>query len=346
MSFTVAHHSRSFIVDGMEGRILVTGGSGFVGGAVCNALREKGCAVRGTGRRDRPDTLHKDVEYVSADLTDPEAVQRLCVDVSGIVHVAAKAGVWGPFSEYEQANVSATQVLLDAAKAGGVRVFVFTSTPSVVFNGEPIRGGDESLPYGNNFPCAYPATKAEAERRVLAAHGEGLATLALRPHLIWGPGDPHLFPRVFERVEAGKLRIVGAGDNRVDLTYIDNVVAGHIAALEALFAGRGGGQAYFLTQDEPVELWPFVNQVLRATGRPEIRRKVSLPLAYRAGAVCEGIWKIARLKGEPPMTRFVAMELAKDHWFSSAAAKKVLGYSPTVTMEEGMIRYLASLGHE
>ncbi len=335
-----------FILWGMDGKILVTGASGFVGGAVCRALVEKGFSVRGTGRRGRPGNLPDGVEYIVGDLNDPEVAERLCSGVTAVVHAAAKAGVWGPYSEYHHANVAATAKLLQAARAAEVRAFVFTSTPSVVFHGGAIRGGEETLPYGSHFPCAYPATKAEAERLVLAADGPDLRTLALRPHLIWGPGDPHLFPRVFERVDAGKLKIVGAGRNRVDLTFIDNVAAGHIAALESLLKGSGGGRAYFLTQDEPVELWPFVNRILEATGRQRVEKKVPLGLAFGIGAVCEGIWRLARVAGEPPMTRFVAQELAKDHWFSSKAAREILGYQPVVTMDQGVSRYLEALRNE
>lgn len=299
--------------------------------------------MRGTGRRRRPEGLAEDVEYRSGDLCDEGFVAELCEGVDLIVHAAAKAGVWGPEEDYFRANVEATDCLLSAARAYGVKGFVFTSTPSVVFNGKPIRAGDETMPVGKDFPCAYPKTKAEAERRVLAAGCGDFLTLALRPHLIWGPGDPHLFPRVFERVDAGKLKVVGDGRNKVDLTYIDNVAAGHVAAVESLLAGRGAGRAYFLTQDEPVELWPFVNHVLEATGREPVKKRVPLRVAYAAGAVCEGLWKLLRRESEPPMTRFVAKELATDHWFSSRAAREELGYQPTVSMEEGLKRYEESL---
>jgi len=330
----------------MKGKILVTGATGFVGGAVSRFLVEDGFDVLGTGRRKRPEDFPTRAGFQSADLSQRETVRALCEGVTGIVHAAAKAGVWGPEAEYRRANVEVTRNLLDAAKSAGVRALVFTSTPSVVFSGKPIRDGDEALPYGTDFPCAYPATKAEAERRVLAAHGEDLQTLALRPHLIWGPGDPHLFPRVFERVDAGKLKIVGDGRNRVDLTYIDNVAEGHRVALEALLQGRGGGEAYFLTQDEPVELWSFINEVLRATGRQPLQSRIGLRPAYAAGAMAEFIWRTFRLKGEPPLTRFVAKELATDHWFSSAAARKTFGYEPMVSMETGVKRYLEWLTHE
>jgi len=328
---------------GMGGTILVTGASGFVGGAVCSLLHERGYSVRGTGRKERPVRLPPDVGYRQADLTDRAAVAALCEGVTAVIHTAAKAGVWGPELEYRRANVDATANLLDAARESGVECFVFTSTPSVVFSGKPIRNGDETMAYGKDFPRTYPATKAEAEQTVLAAHEDAFRTLALRPHLIWGPGDPHLFPRVFERADAGRLRIVGDGRNRVDLTYIDNVASGHLAALEALAAGRGGGRAYFLTQDEPVALWPFINELLERTGRPVLTRKVPLGVAIAAGSIAERVWKTLRLKGEPPMTRFVAKELGTDHWFSSRAARDELGYQPTVSVAEGMDRTLERL---
>ncbi|MEM0967228.1 MAG: NAD-dependent epimerase/dehydratase family protein [Verrucomicrobiota bacterium] len=327
----------------MRGLVLVTGASGFVGGAVCRALQNKGYSVRGTGRRERPRELPSDVEYLPGDLCDTGFTKNLVEGVDAVVHAAAKAGIWGPLEEYRRANVEATSTLLEAARDGQPEAFVYTSTPSVVFNGKPIQNGDENLAYGTNFPCAYPATKAEAERLVLEANDSGFRTLALRPHLIWGPGDPHLFPRVFERVDAGKLKIVGDGTNRVDLTFIENVASGHVAAVESLLTGKGGGEAFFLTQDEPVELWPFINRVLKATGRSELNKKVPLSLAYRAGAICEFLWGLLRRKEDPPMTRFVAKELATDHWFYSRAARETLGYVPAVSMEEGLARYLESL---
>lgn len=330
----------------MKRKILVTGASGFVGGAVSRLLVENGYEVLGTGRRDRPANFPDGSEYRRADLLNRQDVAALCDGVTGVVHAAAKAGVWGPEDEYRAANVETTRALLEAARSSGVEVFVFTSTPSVVFHGESIRGGDEAMPYGVNFPCAYPATKAEAEKLVLSAHSDSFQTLALRPHLIWGPGDPHLFPRVFERVDAGKLKIVGAGRNRVDLTYIDNVAGGHLAALESLLEGRGGGKAYFLTQDEPVELWPFVNQVLKETGRKPLESRIGAGVAYGAGVVAEFLWRLFRINGEPPMTRFVAKELATDHWFSSRSAREDLGYKPTVSMDEGLKRYLEWLARE
>ena len=329
----------------MDQPILVTGATGFVGGAVVGELLVRGYSVRATGRRPRPPGLPAAMEYRRADLGDPGAAADLCGGVGAVVHTAARAGVWGPWRDYRRDNLEATRHLLEGARAAGARAMVFTSTPSVVFRGRPIRGGDESLPYGERFPCAYPATKAEAEKEVLAADGEGgLRTLALRPHLIWGPGDPHLFPRVFAKARAGQLRQVGRGGNRVDLTWIEDVARGHADALEALLRGEAAGRPYFLTQDEPVELWPFVREVLRRAGLPAPGRAVPFPVAWAAGVVAEGVWAVARRPGEPPMTRFVAHELAEDHWFSPRAAREAFGYRPRVSMAEGLERYFAEEG--
>jgi len=331
----------------MDGKILVTGASGFVGGAVVRELLARGYKVRGTGRKPRPVDFPVEAEYESMDLCDRKSLPPLLVNCAAIIHVAAKAGVWGSRESFYRANVQATRNLLELSESAGICYFVHTSTPSVVYNGKSIQGGDESLPYGNSFPCEYLSTKAEAEKMVLAANGEdGLRTLALRPHLVWGPGDPHLFPRVFERVRQGRLRQVGKGTNRVDLTFIDNVAQGHVDALEALAEGKGGGEAYFLTQDEPVELWPFVNRVLEGAGYPRVEKKLPLGAAKGIGAICEVVWRLLRRESEPPMTRFVAVELAKDHWFSSQKARSTLGYQPKVSMEEGLQRYLESLPRE
>jgi len=176
-----------------------------------------------------------------------------------------------------------------------------------------------------------------------AARAGPLRALALRPHLIWGPGDPHLLPRVMEQARAGKLRQVGPGLNQVDLTYIDNVVEAHLLAFEALLAGKGNGQAYFITNGEPVALWPWIKEFLSRAQLPPPKRAIPLPLAYAAGAVLETIYGGLFLRGEPPLTRFVAVELAKDHTFSIAAARRDLGYEPKVSMAEGLERYLRSL---
>jgi nucleoside-diphosphate-sugar epimerase len=220
---------------------------------------------------------------------------------------------------------------------------IFTSSPSVVFDGLDLADADESLPYGDEIPSFYAATKAIAEAAVLKADDlMGLRTIALRPHLVWGPGDTHLIPRVIERARKGRLRILGEGKNRVDLTYIDNVVDAHLLAEQSLVErpDSSGGRAYFITNGEPVELWTWINDLLGRLEIPKVERTIGLPAARRLGAGCEFIWTALRLRGEPPMTRFVASELAKDHWFSIERAKRELRYLPRVSMVDGLERFL------
>lgn len=325
--------------------MLVTGGGGFLGRAIVNRLLARGVRVRAIGRGAQPDLEKAGVEFVRGDLAEPGVAERAVAGCCAVFHVAAKAGVWGDPAEFHRANVEATRRLLDASRAAGVTRFVHTSTPSVVFNGRALAGADESLPYVNppECPCAYPVTKAEAERLVLAANTPEFRTCALRPHLIWGVGDNHLVPRVVARAKAGRLRIVGPGTNRVDLTHVDNAAHAHLLALDALGRGAACGRAYFLSDDAPVALWPWINGLLGRVGVPPVTRRVPVPAAFCAGAVLEAVWKVFRREGEPPMTRFVAVELSKDHWFSVEAAKRDLGYAPVADNEKALAELAAWL---
>ena len=325
---------------------LVTGVSGFVGLALTKRLLAQGSKVTGICRRSRPDIEALGVEMIYADLADAPAIRAACENKDTVFHVAAKVGIWGKLAEFQKANVEGTQAVINGCRDFGVKKLVYTSTPSVVFNGRSIIGDNESLPYGTNIPCHYPTTKVIAEKAVLAAHDlppGHLRTVALRPHLIWGDGDPNLVPRVLERARAGKLRIVGDGQNRVDLTHVENVVDAHLLAETALDNSENnpGGKAYFISNDEPVNLWDWINELLENHDVSKIHRRMSLAKAYKIGKIMEGTWQLFRLKGEPPMTRFVASELAKDHWFDISAAKRDLNYHPRVSMAEGMKRLLA-----
>ena len=317
-------------------KILVTGGGGFVGGYIVERLLARGYAVRSIGRSPQPELVAKGVEVVCGDLTDATAVSAACEGVDAVFHVAARAGVWGSWESFYGPNVIGTRNVLSACRKWQVKRLVYTSTPSVVFNGDSIRGGDESLPYGKNWLCHYAETKALAEQEALAANSEKLQVVALRPHLIFGPGDPHLLPRVIESVKAGRLRIVGDGSAKVDVSYVGNVADAHLDAFDALERGKGAGQAYFISQGEPVDLWPWLNSILEGLGQPPLTQKIPLPLAYGIGALCEGAWKVLRRRTDPPITRFVAVELAKDHYFDIRKAQHVLGYQPRVPMNEAL----------
>ncbi|MDQ8202420.1 NAD-dependent epimerase/dehydratase family protein [Pelagicoccus sp. SDUM812003] len=321
--------------------VLVTGVSGFVGLRLAKRLLAQGCSVRGLCRRSRPDLEALGIEMVYADLSDAAQARSACEGMDTVFHVAAKVGVWGKLADYQKANVEGTQAIINGCRDFEVKKLIYTSTPSVVYNGKDLTGADESLPYGTDIPSPYPTTKVIAEKAVLAAHNQPpgyLKTVALRPHLIWGAGDPNLIPRVLDRARAGRLRIVGDGKNRVDLTHVENVVDAHLLAEIALDRPENnpGGKAYFISNDEPVVLWDWINELLENHELPPLSSRMSLSAARRAGAILEFIWKTFRLKGEPLMTRFVASELAKDHWFDISAAKRDLGYSPRISMSQGM----------
>lgn len=324
-------------------KVLVTGGGGFVGGYLVDLLLARGYSVRSIGRSPQPDLAAKGVETQQVDLTDAAAVQDAVAGMDAVFHVAAKAGVWGPWEEYYQANVVGTDNVVKACKMRGVERLVYTSTPSVVFNRQSIRNGDESMSYGSGWLCHYAQTKAIAEERALAQSCDSLKIVALRPHLIFGPGDPHLLPRVIESATSGRLKIVGDGRSKVDVSYVEDVAAAHLNAFDALADGRGAGQAYFISQGQPVELWPWVNGILEALGHPPLRKKIPLRLAYMIGWICETAWSVFRRSGEPPLTRFVAVELAKDHYFNIAAARRDLGYQPSVAMQAALDATVADL---
>lgn len=319
---------------------LVTGSSGFLGTSLARRLLGEGHSVRLLGRSAPPEDLQGRVEWVQADLGEPVSLAGSCSGCEVVFHTAAKVGIWGRRNDYERINIRGTQALLEDAKSRGVRAFVHTSTPSVVYNGRPISGGDESMPltHAGICPAAYPVSKAEAERLVLGGGTGDLRTVALRPHLIWGPGDRHLVPRVVARARAGRLRIVGEGRNRVDLVHIENCVDAHLLAWRNLVSSNPGadGRAFFITNGEPVYLWEFVNSLLARHGVAPVTRRIPLGVATAAGSLCEGIWSLFRLKGEPPMTRFLAKELATDHWFSIEAARRTFGYQPRISMAGGL----------
>ena len=323
--------------------VLVTGGGGFVGSYVVKRLLERNYEVRSFGRTSQPVLEERGVKVYCGDLADARAVAAACEGVDAVFHVAARAGVWGSWRSYYQPNVVGTRNVVTACQSKGVGRLIYTSTPSVVFNRRAIRGKDESMPYGRKWLCHYAQTKAIAEKEALAANSATLKVIALRPHLVFGPGDPHLLPRVVESALSGRLKIVGNGHNRVDVSYVENVADAHINALDLLESGTGDGQAYFISQGEPVELWPWINTILEGLGHPPLTQKVRLPLAYGAGAVCEFFWKLLKRRDEPPMTRFIALELAKDHYFNIDAAKSELGYVAKVPMADAVRRTLEDL---
>lgn len=320
-------------------KILVTGGGGFLGGAIVRFLRQRGNHVRSFTRSVYPWLSELNVEEVLGDLVDPEAVSRAVAGCDVVIHTAAKAGIWGRYADFVTTNITGTENVIAACKAHGVRRLVYTSTPSVVHGGGDLEGANESVPYPKTYEAYYPESKAIAERKVLAANGPELATVALRPHLIWGPGDPHLIPRVLEHARAGKLRRIGSKPVMVDVTFVDNAAEAHLFAVDRLAPGSpAAGKAYFISNGEPVELWNFIDRILAEGGIPPVTKTVSKWKAHLAGSVFERVYRLFRLAGEPPMTRFIASQMSTSHWYDISAAKRDLGYVPRVSIEEGLKR--------
>ncbi|MGB7327178.1 MAG: NAD-dependent epimerase/dehydratase family protein [Rubripirellula sp.] len=332
-------------------RILVTGCGGFLGSEIVRQLIARGEEVVGISRKDYPDLVRAGMKSVRGDLADADFVRStIAADDSGrpfdgVVHTAAVAAVWGPWDYFYRNNTLATENVIAACTVAGVERLIFTSSPSVTFAGQHQRGVDESEPYPTKWLCHYPHTKALAEQAVLAAdQAGGMRTVSLRPHLIWGENDPHLLPRMLDRARRKRLRIVGDGRNRVDTVHVINAAAAHLDAFDALGRDpdRAAGRAYFIAQDEPVNCWNWIAEICRIGGVEPPQKRISGPAAYRLGAVLEAAYRAIGKKDEPPMTRFLAAQLACDHYFDISAAKDRLGYRVRIGVDEGLERLRTS----
>jgi nucleoside-diphosphate-sugar epimerase len=320
-------------------KALVTGGGGFLGGVIVRMLRERGDQVRSFSRGEYPGLAGQGVEQFQGELADRDQVIRAAEGCDIIYHVAAKAGIWGRYEDFYRANVTGTENVIAACRTNAIGKLVYTSSPSVVFDGRDVEGGDESLPYPTRYEAHYPKTKALAEQQVLAAASSSLACVALRPHLIWGPGDNHLVPRIVAKGRAGKLRLIGNRPCLVDTVYVDNAARAHLQAADHLSPDSIlSGKAYFISNGQPLPLWEMVNRILAAADLPPVTGSISPRLAYAVGCICEGLWGLLHLTGEPPMTRFVAHELASAHWFNIEAASRDIGYQPEISIDEGLVR--------
>ncbi|WP_408096405.1 NAD-dependent epimerase/dehydratase family protein [Peredibacter sp. HCB2-198] len=322
-------------------RILVTGGGGFLGTHIIKELlKNSSYIVTNFSRHSYSHLEDMGVPTIKGDIRKREDVEKaLSQGFDAIFHVAALAGVWGKYEDYYGINYEGTKNLVEVAKALGIQRFVYTSTPSVVFNKDDLMGVGEEQPYATEFLNAYSETKTMAEKLVLAANdNQNFLTCAIRPHLIWGPGDPHLFPRVIQKGKEGKLKIVGDGENLVDIVFVENAALAHVQAFEHLKPNtRVCGQAYFVGQERPVKLWDFINQVLGFVKVEPVMNSIDVTTAYRIGWLLEKVFKLLGIqKPEPPMTRFVALNLGKSHYFSHEKAKRDFGYYPKVSIEEGL----------
>ena len=326
-------------------RVVVTGGGGFIGSAIVRRLLADGDRVTVIGRSKYPHLAAQGVRCLQGDISDQNFMDHALKGADLVFHVAAKAGIWDPWQEYEKTNIQGTAACIRGCRKNGVPALVYTSTPSVVFGNRSLEGVDETTPYARKPLCHYAASKIMAEKLMLKADSPRLRTIAIRPHLVWGPGDPHLIPRLLARGRAGKLKIVGNGQNRVDISYIDNVVQAHLLAADNLLgAADAGGRAFFIGQEKPVFLWDWINGLFAAVGIEQVQKRVSFAAAFAIGGALECAYTLLKKTAEPRMTRFVALQLAKSHWFSQAAAGELLGYVPEVSIEEGMKRLLPWIG--
>lgn len=319
---------------------LVTGGGGFLGLYIVEQLVARGDKVRVLCRGNYPRLAELGVECVAGDIRDPASVSSACAGVDTVFHVAAVSGIWGSWQHYYGINTQGTENVISGCRAQSVSRLIYTSSPSVIYDGQDHFGANESLPYPKDYLCHYPHSKALAERAVLAANGTGgLATVALRPHLIWGPRDNHLVPRLIARSKAGKLRRVGPGDNLISMSYVENAAHAHLLAADRLTPGSPlAGQAYFINEAGPVNLWQWIDELLALARLPPVQKSISRPMAYAAGTVLEAVFRCLPLTGEPPMTRFLAQQLGGSHYYDVGKAVRDFDYKPIVSVDEGMQR--------
>ena len=285
--------------------------------------------------------------------SNPDSWDALFEGIDGVFHTAAKVDMWGDYEGFYKTNVLGTRNVMAACRRAGVRRLVYTSSPSVIHTGDNLRDADESLHYPKHFHAFYPQTKAQAEQEVLGADNHGVMhTVALRPHLIWGPNDTNLIPTILERARAGRLTRIGAGENKVDLTFIDDCVHAHILAMKALENSPDivSGKAYFISQGDPVNMWQWINQVLAVHGLPPVTRSLSTQVAYALAAVMEfgaNALSLIGIKITPLLTRFLVSEMSTDHYFNIIRAKKDLGYAPSCSIADAMTKtFGATHGHE
>ncbi len=324
-------------------RVLVTGGGGFLGGGIAQSLNKNNYDVSILGRHNYSH-LPKSIRTFQGDIRDYDFLLKAFENMDTVFHTAAFPGIWGRKEDFHTINVNGTRNVIKACLLAGVKKLVFTSSPSVIYGGSSIEGVDETVPYPESYMCEYSRSKAIAEKLVIEANGEDLATVSIRPHLIWGPGDPHLVPRILAKSDSGRLIRVGRGENKVDIIYIDNAVSAHLKAWGALEIGNPlAGKVYFVSDGEPVNLWDWIDKLLIKTGRPPVSRSISYRTAVKLGHFFERVYNFCGIKIEPPMTRFMASQLATSHYFNITRAKNDFGYEPVISPEEGLSRLIQTV---
>jgi len=331
-------------------KALVTGGGGFLGGAIVRALLQRGDQVHSLHRGDYPELAQAGVTVHKGDMTELQTVIQASEGCDVIFHVAGKTGVWGSYQDYFRTNVTGTQCVINACIANNIRRLIYTSSPSVVFDGSDEENINESVSYPDRYFNHYQRTKATAEQLVLAANNDELSTVALRPHLIWGPGDPHLVDRILNRARSDRLRLAKGKQSLVDTTFVDNAVDAHLCAADRLnIHSTCAGKAYFISNGEPLPIAEIINRILVSAGLAPVKKTMSAGMLYLIGSLSERIYWLFNIKQEPLMTRFIARQLSCAHWYDISAAKQDLGYKPQINIDEGMQRladHFTSIRHE
>jgi 2-alkyl-3-oxoalkanoate reductase len=318
---------------GQNVKVLVTGVTSLLARTTAEILLARGdevvCLQRG------PSTLA--AEQINADIRDTAAVALAAAGCDAIIHAAAKVGVVGSWDDYRAINVDGTNNVLAAARAAGIERLVYVSSPSVAHGGDAIAGLGAEPPILGRKNAFYAESKAMAEQAALAANADGLAVVAIRPHLVWGPGDTQLVGRIVDRAKSGRLALVGGGAALIDTTYITNAAESLVAALDRVRPGAAcAGRAYVIANGEPRPIRDLVAGICAAANVPFAPRDVPLAIAKVAGSVVERAWKLTRRTTEPPLTRFLAEQLGTAHWFDPRPAKDDLGWTPRITIDQGL----------
>jgi nucleoside-diphosphate-sugar epimerase len=320
-------------------RVLITGASSLIGAGVARSIAERGDEVVCFQRTPSARVAHPAVTEHLGDVRDVDALLAAAQGADAIVHVAAKVGVVGAWEDYRSVNVDGTANVVSVARNLGITRLVHVSSPSVAHGGEPIIGAGADRSVLGRDRAWYAESKALAERMALAAASDDLGVVAIRPHLVWGPGDTQLVGRIVERARTGRLALVGGGRALVDTTYIDNAVSALVAALDAVAPTAAcSGRPYVVANGEPRMIRELVAGICAAAAVPFAPRDVPLRIGTSVGSLVERVWPLLRRTDEPPITRFLAEQLGTAHWFDPRPARDDLGWTPTVTIDDGLAR--------
>ena len=319
-------------------RVFITGGGGFLGTYIVQRLVKRGYSVTNYSRSSYPHLTELGVHCIQGDLGDLDKLKLVMQDHDICFHVASKVAMWGRKEDFHHTNVVGTENIIKACQHNHISKLIYTSTPSVVFGEHGFRGDNEDLPYPTRSYSRYGKSKAHAEERVLNAATKDFYTVALRPHLVFGPGDQNLIPRLIDAAKKKKLKIVGSGENKVDVLYVENAADAHICAMDTLLDNPSSisGQAFFLGQG-PVKLWSFINDILELQKLDPIKKKINAKMAFKVGLFFEWFSMLFRIYNwNPPMTRFVALQLSEDHYYDHSRANKLLKWTPKVDIQEAL----------